>query len=170
MVSLQNTSTMATIDEGAELNCIDEDFCLRNNIKFQITFETATSAGKNDMVLSGETSENIHLRPKQNPDVCWNLGKCVAVSNPGCDILIGEPAKKDNFTVTLPHKKQIIDSDGAEATMDYSNNLIKKVSCSQSHLLRMTENKILLNEENLEFALPETFTISEVVISPKKRL
>ena len=171
LISLQNASSMATIDEGAELNCIDEEFCLRNNIKFAKTHETATAAGKNDMKLAGETVDDIFLRPQQKETVRWNLGRCVVVCNLGSNILIGEPAKKDNCIVTLPHKKQIIaiDADGSEACLDYSSKpLVQQIKSANSHLCRLSESKVLLQDENLDFALPEHFSDSEVVISPRK--
>ena len=171
IVSLQNATTTATIDEGAELNCIDEDFCLRNDIKFEKTSETATAAGKNCMILSGETCESVFLRPQQNQNVRWNLGKCVAVKNLGCDILIGEPAKKDNCIVTIAHKQRIFtpDVNGLEVNLDYATkSSICNIKSTSSYLCRVNEPKFLLPDEKFEFALPEHFSNADVVIAPRK--
>ena len=36
-----------------------------------------------------------------------NLGQCVIISNLGCPVLIGQPAKIENEIVTFPHKFKI---------------------------------------------------------------
>ena len=61
-VFLQNYSGdgEAVIKEGAELNCLDEDFCLKNRIIFRKTIVSATAAGQNKMSLAGETKEEIN--------------------------------------------------------------------------------------------------------------
>ena len=153
------------------MNCIDEDFCLRNDIKFEKTSETATAAGKNCMILSGETCESVFLRPQQNQNVRWNLGKCVAVKNLGCDILIGEPAKKDNCIVTIAHKQRIFtpDVNGLEVNLDYATkSSICNIKSTSSYLCRVNEPKFLLPDEKFEFALPEHFSNADVVIAPRK--
>ena len=59
-VFLQNCSGEAIIDEGAELNCLDEDFCLKNIIIFRKTIVSTTAACQNKMSLAGETKEEIN--------------------------------------------------------------------------------------------------------------
>ena len=63
------------------------------------------------MSLTGQTEVNIILRPVDNRNVIWNLGKGVVVENLGNPILIGEPAKKDNEIVTIAHQKKILAKD-----------------------------------------------------------
>ena len=173
-VTLNNTKTLATIDEGAELNCVDEAFCIQNKIKFCKTLETATAAGQNSMKLAGETLEAIILRPLLDKSVRWNLGKCVVVTNLGPNILIGEPAKKDNCIITLPHKKQIetIDENGLRKCMDYANKVqrvtIPEQLSTGSHLCRISESVTLLPDDHLQFSVPEIFSDSEIVISPRR--
>jgi hypothetical protein len=108
LVKVDNTNAEATIDEGAELNCLDEEFCLKSRIDFTKTDETATAAGQQRMALSGQTVKDVILIPNDNTDVQWNLGKCVVVRNLGSSILVGEPGKKDNKIVTIPHSYTII--------------------------------------------------------------
>ena len=93
---MANVVVVITIDEGAELNCIDEEFCLKCRIEFIKTDETATAAGQHKMSLSGQTRGDLILFPTENKKVQWNLGKCVVVKNLGNSILLGEPGKKDN--------------------------------------------------------------------------
>ena len=118
-----------TIDEGAELNCLDLQFCLTNNIKFKKTEESATAAGKTVMNLAGQTSEHVILKPTDNHHITWNLGHCVVVRNLGLPILLGEPAKTDNVIVTKPHQKKIVtqDSMGREVELQY----LRKISSNE---------------------------------------
>ena len=60
-VTLNNTPTFATIDEGSEINCLDYGFATQNKIKFSPTECIATAAGSMAMSLSGETLENISI-------------------------------------------------------------------------------------------------------------
>ena len=137
-VSVQNCSAEAVIDEGAELNCLDEDFCLENGITFRKTPLSATAAGQNRMTLAGETELEILLTPVHPSNMLWNLGVCVVVKNLGNSILIGEPGKKDNKIVTVAHEKRILakDIEGKDVTMKY----YAKKSKAQSFLCRAKEN------------------------------
>ena len=60
--------------------------------------------------------------PTENKNVQWNLGKCVVVKNLGNYILLGEPGKKDNKIITVPHSRAIItrDVDDQEVHMKYA--------------------------------------------------
>ena len=111
-----------TIDEGAELNCIDEEFCLKNKIEFIKTDETATAAGQHKMILSGQTKRDLILIPTENKRVQWNLGRCVVVKNLGNAILLGGPGKKDNKINTIPHSQAIM-------TIDVDDQEVKLSSC-----------------------------------------
>ena len=159
----------AVIDEGAELNCIDEAFCLERGIKFKKTILTATAAGKNRMSLTGETEEDIVLKPMSSVHikVIWNLGPCVVVKNLGNPVLIGEPAKKDNKIVTIAHERKILarDIEGNKISINYID---KKKSQAQSFLCRAQENTSLFEGESLQFQLPDSFSDTEIIIAPKR--
>ena len=118
-VNVENVVAVITIDEGAELNCIDKEFCLKCRIELIKTDENATAAGQHKMSLSGQTKRDLILFPTENKRVQWNLGKCVVVKNLGNAILLGEPGKKDNKIITVPH---IItrDADDQEVHMQYA--------------------------------------------------
>ena len=165
-VFLQNCSGEAVIDESAELNCLDEDFCLKNGIIFRKTIVSATAAGQNKMSLAGETEEEILLTPVHPSNIVWNLGACVVVKNLGNSILIGEPGKKDNKIVTVAHEKKIwtIDIEGKQVSMNY---YVKKAK-AQSFLCRAQENTTLFVGDNLQFQLPESFSDTEIVLAPKR--
>ena len=52
-VLIENIETYATVDEGSEINCLDEGFAARKEIKFERTDCKATAAGSTVMKLSG---------------------------------------------------------------------------------------------------------------------
>ena len=107
-VTVQNRPALATIDEGSEINCLDEVFALRSNIVFISITCKALADGKSEMKLVGQTLNNVKLF-LQNTDkpLVWNSGKSVVESNLGVDILIGEQGKADNMNGKIPHKKII---------------------------------------------------------------
>ena len=60
------------------------------------------------MNVSGQTKEDIILNCNfGHTSVPIFLGKVIVVPNLGCDMLLGEPAKKDNRIITVPHEKTI---------------------------------------------------------------
>ena len=89
--------SLATIDEGSELNVIDHDFCLRWKIKFTPTHYSARAAGSITMPVKGQTMNNVILNLLAcDTPIKWKLGKCIVVENLGVNILVGEP---DNWTI-----------------------------------------------------------------------
>ena len=107
-VTAQGRPALAILDEGSEINCLDEGFAIRSNIVFIPTTCKALAAGKSEMKLVGQTLEDVKLSLQEtNKNIVWDLGKAVVVSNLGVDILIGEPGKADNKISTIPHKKLI---------------------------------------------------------------
>ena len=87
--------SLSTIDEGSEINCMDEGFAIRSNINFVPTVCMATAAGSTAMKLAGQTKENVIMAVQgTTKPVVWNLGNMVVVRNLGTNILIGEPGRK----------------------------------------------------------------------------
>ena len=107
-VTLGNATTDAIIDEGSEINCLDEGFAVRIDVKYVPTKCKATAAGSTSMQLAGQTTEDITINIKHTgKPIKWRLGKLVVVKNLGVDILVGEPAKVDNEIVTIPHRRLV---------------------------------------------------------------
>ena len=132
-VHINKRFTLATIDEGSEINCMDESFAIKNKIGFVPTICKATAANRTTMKLAGQTKENVHMtiQGTQEP-VTWNLGNMVVVQNLGNNILIGEPGKQDNKIVTIPHSKTIemISDLGNKIVLPYAPKVIPQI---QSH-------------------------------------
>ena len=133
-VHVNKRFTLATIDEGSEINCMDESFAVKNKIGFVPTICTATAAGLTTMKLAGQTQEHVlmTIQGTQEP-VTWNLGNMVVVQNLGNDILIGEPGKKDNKIITMPYSKSIemisdVNNDPCLDKIAFSNNFMSAVS------------------------------------------
>ena len=51
--------SLATIDKGSEINCMDEGFAIRSNVNFVPTICRATAAGLTTMKLVGQTKEDV---------------------------------------------------------------------------------------------------------------
>ena len=122
-VLMNDAILLATVDEGSEINCMDEKFALKNNIKLIPTSCTATAAGSTTMKLAGQTFEDTVLSVQGSEfPIKWDLGKVVIVTNLGVDVLVGEPGKADNKIVTIPHRKLI-------ETVDSIANVVKIPYC-----------------------------------------
>ena len=112
LATLGPVSVYVTIDEGSEVNCMDESFASKNAIIFVPTTCRATAAGCSTMTLVGQTKENVILKITHNKRVATlHVGKMVIVKNLGVEILLGEPGKVDNPIVTIPHQKLVEFSD-----------------------------------------------------------
>ena len=51
-----------TVDEGSEINCIDESYAIQHKIKYVPTSCKAVAAGSTSMKLAGQTSEDISFK------------------------------------------------------------------------------------------------------------
>ena len=149
---LNNTVCTPTIDEGSEINCVDEAFAKKADIDLVPTACSATAAGSTAMKVIGQSRNDVLLRiPNESSKVLWDLGKCVIVENLGVDILIGEPGKIDNKIVTKSHLKIIEtkDTHGKEVNVPY---LIR--NSKNRYLCKAVQTKVLLPEEPFTFQLP----------------
>ena len=169
-VTIHNRPALATIDEGSEINCLDETFAIRSNILFIPTNCKALAAGKSEMKLVGQTLNDVRLT-LQNTDksIVWDLGKTVVVSNLGVDILIGEPGKADNRISTIPHKKiiEVMGFDNKKIRLPY----FSKIPSSTTYTTcRSTKRITLYPGEILNQPLPlEMHSAKYVSIAPKRR-
>ena len=169
-VLMNDAISLATMDEGSEINCMDEKFALKNNVKFIPTDCTATAAGSNSMKLAGQTFEDTMLNVQGSEfPIKWDLGKVVIVTNLGVDVLVGEPGKADNKIVTIPHRKLIetVDSSGKIVKIPYSlgkrNSKILYASC------RAVQSRTLYPGHTLAFQVPREFqSLSYVNVSPRR--
>ena len=166
---VNNKELYATIDEGSEINCIDEGFAVTNNLKFVPTSCKAMAAGSNSMKLAGQTvlSVFIDVQGAAQP-IKWNLGKMVVVANLGVDILIGEPGKVDNKIVTIPHHKVIeaLDIHNKKVRLPYSP---KKKPNFNYVPCRVVRTETIYQGGGLTYKLPPEFrNASYVNISPRR--
>ena len=169
-IDINNVASLATVDEGSEINCMDEKFAIKNKIQFIPTLCTATAAGSNSMKLAGQTFRDIVLDVKGSEfPVHWDLGKVVIVSNLGLDILVGEPGKADNKIITIPHQKIIetVDSKGKVVKIPYS--LKRMTSETIYSTCRAVQSETLYPGQELIYKVPKQFqTCSYVNVSPRR--
>ena len=169
-VLINGRFSLATIDEGSEVNCMDEGFAIRSNINFVPTICTATAAGSTTMKLVGQTKENVimvvqgTIRP-----VVWNLGNMVVVRHLGTSILIGEPGKKDNKIVTIPHNKVI------ELHCDAGNKMVLPYApknhpqIQSSATCKAVQSETIYPDQAITVELPMVFKSEECVAISRRR-
>ena len=165
-VLIENTETHATVDEGSEINCLDEGFATKNGIRFERTDCKATAAGSTVMKLSGQTNKDITIKHKGKP-IMWKLGRLVVVKNLGVDLLVGEPAKSDNEIVTFPHQRliEMWNSAGKRVKLPYFSKVKSPTSIFQC---KAPSNETIYPSAKLRIKLPVNFWgAGSVIITPK---
>ena len=107
-LSVNGVCTHSVIDEGSELVVIDFEFTKKAKIPIEKSNQKAKSADNKSMSIVGQTKYPLQVLVKgTRVPLKINLGQCVVISNLGCPILIGQPAKIANEIVTYPHKFKI---------------------------------------------------------------
>ena len=103
-----NFKTMATIDEGSEINCLDDGFAAKCGIRFSPTDCRAKAAGSAKMSLVGQSMDELTVSVVHSgTPIKLSTGKMVIVKNLGVDMLLGEPCKRENEIITIPHQSMI---------------------------------------------------------------
>lgn len=109
------------IDEGAELNVMDEG--LANSLGLEVDDSLARAAAANNTALqiTGQTTADLLINvDTDGGSVELNLGKVPIVRNLGCSLLLGEASKADNRIMTIPHQKEVVISrEGKEYVSPY---------------------------------------------------
>ena len=169
-VTVNNKPSVATIDEGSEINCLDEGFATRTGLEFVPTACTATAAGSNKMKLAGQTIENVGMKVEgASKSISWELGKMVVVRNLGVDILVGEPGKADNKVVTIPHKKviEVLDDAGRKVVLPYCPK--NRKTCNNYAPCKAMKNEVIFPDESIVYELPPKMQNESVInISPRR--
>ena len=107
-IKLNNASGIAVVDEGSELNCIDECFVRSSGCETINTKVGAKGAGNSDISIGGQTRHPVIIKIRgENYLASIDLGICLVVKNLGANVLIGQPAKENHEIVTIPHLKEI---------------------------------------------------------------
>ena len=158
LATLGPVPVYVTIDEGSEVNCMDESFAMKNAITFVPTTCRATAAGCSTMVLAGQTKDNIVLNITHNKRVATvHVGKMIIVKNLGVEILLGEPGKVDNSIVTIPHLKLVEFSDlhGKRMLVPYSFTLEDKtIKEPDVFRCKASKNEVVYEGQSVQIQLP----------------
>merc|ERR1711891_29369 len=92
-----------------------------------------------------------------------NLGNMVVIRNLGACILIGEPGKKDNKIVTIPHNKviEVLCDIGTKVVLPYAP---KDFPQTPNHATcRAIQNETIYPGQSLNIELPTSFQLDEQV-------
>ena len=90
LLNIAGKDVVATIDEGAEVSCVNLDVAKKLKLPITKTLCAPIAANKSPMRAIGETASNLYATVKQssiNPII--NLGNILVISNLGVDLLIG---------------------------------------------------------------------------------
>ena len=154
LAHIASSPVYATIDEGSEINCIDEAFAIKHKIYFVPTTCKATAAGSSAMALAGQTQQNIEIKIAQKKPINLHLGKMIVVKNLGAEVLVGEPGKADNEIITIPHKKlvEFTNTEKKRVRLPYSTK-----SSSQENstfLCKAIRNETIYEDHSIRVQLP----------------
>ena len=170
LVNLEGVRTYATVDEGSEINCIDESCAVKCRIIFEQTTCQAKAAGSSQMRLAGQTTNEVcvHICHDGSP-IVLKLGKLIVVKNLGVDLLIREPAKIDNEIVTILHRRlvEVTNVKGARIKLPYNaREQEKKVFHCKSMC-----NEVVYPSASISIQLPYSLSSNKFVsITPKNNI
>ena len=103
-VKIKSLQTIAIIDEGSELNCLDTNFANSCGIRFTDTKLSAKSAGSVNIKMRDQTDEAVLVDILTSDFTSTiSLSVCVIIDNLGTDVLMGQPAKVNHQIETKPH-------------------------------------------------------------------
>ena len=161
---LKQTSFLALIDSGAEVNALDRDFALSLGIGIIMTKETARAANKLPLDVCGQTSKPIEIECiTDSTTIMLELGIVLIIANLGTECLLGEPAKIRNNLVCLPRQKLVVIANGQDVKYIPYNQDEHRYS-----LLRAVSSLKLNPGEQLSCPLPSSLSFeSYVAVSPR---
>ena len=160
MAHIGKTLVKAIVDEGSEVNVLDEQVIIKADVQVDpFTDAGATAAGSNPLHVIGQCHDPLVLNLEvEGEKVAVNLGHAVVVRNLGTECLIGEPGKADNRIHTIPEQKKIqFLSKDKTVTLDYCRE-----SNADYEVGRVKETKTLRPGESVTIAV-DNFTNGSVV-------
>ena len=166
LVTFNNKRVTLLVDEGAEINCIDADFAIKNNIRLESSSQTAKSAGNKDLVILGQAVDDVYVDTLfQSSHVSINLGRATIIKNLGAEMILGEPGKAQNSISTDPKNRLIFaDREGKFMAKPYFDQL-----GTTSSICRVQETSItIFPEEYATFAVPEHLHNSDIAVTPRR--
>ena len=167
LLDIAGIDVIATIDEGAEVSCINLDVAKKLKLPITNTLCTPVAANKSPMRAIGETAHSLYAIVKQSKvNALINLGNILVISNLGVDLLIGQPMKVDTNMVSVPHKRLVYfrDVNGADMKVPYYS-----VENGHSYMSFNSKNcMVLYPGEEIDIDLPDSFSNArKVCVVPK---
>ena len=158
-IKLNDTSGIAIIDEGSELNCVDEAFIKLSGCEMISTNVGAKGAGDYNIAIGGQTKDPVHVSICGEDYVApIDLGICLVVKNLGASVLIGQPAKEDHEIVTIPHHKEIYfkDIEGCDRKCAMLKRSRKLEAKATAEVMRLEEDKLVYLGDSIIYTLHTT--------------
>ena len=94
------------LDEGSNVNCIDQKVTNQRRIKFKKSKLAAQAPRSGSVTVSGICSSDLVISTVfGDKEVLINPGQPLVIPNLGVDILVGEPGKQSNNLSTDPSAK-----------------------------------------------------------------
>ena len=145
---------------------VNERITDKTDVKVIPTQNTAMAAGSSNLKILAQTEDDFIVRVKAGVIfIPLNLGKVLVVRDLGCDLLCGEPGKRENRIVTIPWNQTILFCfQGETHSVSYLS-----VSKPKYLVCRVSAARTIFPEDAIKIQVPEKFsTESHVVISPKR--
>ena len=163
---IRGKGTETIFDEGAQLNVLDDKFARELNLKIIETPQMASAANKTPMKVTGQTKEDLVVKFNAGTEVVEiNLGKVVTVENLGTKILVGEPGKRDNRVVTVPHEHKIEFRGGEKVvSMPYYR---KKKGRKDYKVARVQQTTTLYPGEAINIKLDDEMRDRDLAVTPR---
>ena len=95
---------MATLDEGAEINCLDKKIAVSRRLKLKPSTKMARAADSSQLRVVGQLQEPLILHTVDQ-GVPIRLDHVVVVENLNAQLLIGEPGKASTLSTRFHMRK-----------------------------------------------------------------
>ena len=158
---------VAIVDEGAELNVLDNTLAKKLNLEVEMSRKLAKAAGGSKLLVIGQSVKPLTLYAlTDHGPVPVDLGNVVVVQNLGCDVLVGEPAKGANNIITIPASKTILFYlDGKYIPQSY---LSANTKGQLYEVARVSKTTTLYKGDTLHLTLPDKFKhATHVSVNPR---
>ena len=156
----------AVVDEGSEVNVIEEKVVLKAGVKVDpVTDTRATAAGSNPLLVIGQCHDHLVLDVEvEGVSIPVDLGHAVVIRGLGADLLVGEPGKCDNKIHTIPEHRLIeFNHEGQTLTTHYDTGPNPDYEVG-----RVMETRTLQPGESLRVAVSNFDQGQIVAICPRR--
>ena len=141
-------------------------FAKKCNLQIAPARIEAQAAGSSELCVIGQSQNPITIEVDfSGTHIPVDLGHVAVINNLGSDLLIGEPGKKTNKIITLPH---------ARIVQIFHNNTLLSTPYLEEKIkycvARVQSTQTIHKGENFKWPVPKNFTNhSHLVINPRSK-